>query len=195
MGRKLQYKLQSGRPFTHFYSFFWLWLTGLYSCLTTWVTHFSKLSTPQIGVSFPFFSGTTPESLQAVFKQIVTILKFCCKYRSMQNIHRRTVVRFKITHGKVKISNNHVSVTTASWSHLVHTYSRTPRARPISAPWQQQLVHVHTNTWLYYILTPTWSPPWAPGAPGRWSCCWRSWWPPCSASCIMMMMMSCSASE
>ena len=27
--------------FTHF---FWLWSTGLYSCLTTWVTHFSKLS-------------------------------------------------------------------------------------------------------------------------------------------------------
>ena len=33
MGRKLPYKLQSGRPFTHFYS-------GLYSCLTTWVIHF-----------------------------------------------------------------------------------------------------------------------------------------------------------
>ena len=46
MGRKLPYKLQSGRPFTHFYSFFWLWSTGLYSCLTTWVTHFSKLSNP-----------------------------------------------------------------------------------------------------------------------------------------------------
>ena len=30
MGRKLPYKLQSGRPFTHFYSFFWLWSTGLY---------------------------------------------------------------------------------------------------------------------------------------------------------------------
>ena len=64
--------------------------------------------------SVTFTLCTTPESLQAVFKQIVTILKFCCKYRSMQNIHRRTVVRFKITHGKVKISNNHVSVTTAS---------------------------------------------------------------------------------
>ena len=46
MGRKLPYKLQSGRPFTHFYSFFWLWSTGLYSCLTTWVTHFPKLSNP-----------------------------------------------------------------------------------------------------------------------------------------------------
>ena len=44
MGRKLPHKLQSGRPFTHFYSFFWLWSTGLYSCLTTWVTHFPKLS-------------------------------------------------------------------------------------------------------------------------------------------------------
>ena len=44
MGRKLPSKLQSGRPFTHFFSFFWLWLTGLYSCLTTWVTHFPKLS-------------------------------------------------------------------------------------------------------------------------------------------------------
>ena len=48
MGRKLPYKLQFGRPFTHFYSFFWLWLTGLYSCLT-----------PQTGASFPFFSGYT----------------------------------------------------------------------------------------------------------------------------------------
>ena len=46
MGRKLPYKLQSGRPFTHFYSFFWLWSTGLYSCLTTSVTHFPKLSNP-----------------------------------------------------------------------------------------------------------------------------------------------------
>ena len=41
MGRKLPYKLQSGRPFTHF---FWLWSTRLYSCQTTWVTHFPKLS-------------------------------------------------------------------------------------------------------------------------------------------------------
>ena len=44
MGRKLPYKLQSGQPFTHFYTFFWLWSTGLYSCRTTWVTHFPKLS-------------------------------------------------------------------------------------------------------------------------------------------------------
>ena len=42
MGRKLPYKLEFGQPFTHFYSFFWL--TRLYSCLTTWVTHFPKLS-------------------------------------------------------------------------------------------------------------------------------------------------------
>ena len=46
MGRKLPCKLQSSRPFTHFYSFFWLWSTGLYSCLTTWITHFSKLCNP-----------------------------------------------------------------------------------------------------------------------------------------------------
>ena len=45
-GRKLPCKLQSGRPFTHFYSFFWLWSTGLYSCLTTWVTHFPRLPKP-----------------------------------------------------------------------------------------------------------------------------------------------------
>ena len=29
--------------FTHY---FWLWSTRLYSCLTTWVTHFSQLSNP-----------------------------------------------------------------------------------------------------------------------------------------------------
>ena len=60
MGRKLPYKLQSGRPFTHFYSFFWLWSTGLYSCLTTWVTHFPKLSNPPNRSFLPIFSEHFP---------------------------------------------------------------------------------------------------------------------------------------
>ena len=37
--------------FTHFV---WLWSKGLYSCLTTWVTHFPYLSYYPVGCGVPF---------------------------------------------------------------------------------------------------------------------------------------------